>query len=200
MNYNIFICLVIFMLFMMLLHTKDNNDNNDKNDLLESFRMIKINDRDYKVLDDMDNQEKAAIFLNRIDLRIQEFVNSISEIHSNDIRIRRLNNNLSNVKIIEPEHIEGTSSYTINKGEILAFCVRLKNDDTKFHTEELLDFVIIHELAHVMSKSLGHTEEWLTNFKFLLTELTNLGIYKPIDYGKNNVNYCGVSVTNNPYF
>ena len=204
MNYNIFICFVIFTLFMMLLFNNDNSNTNDNknyvnnNNLLEPFRMIEVNGRKYEVLDDMENQEEAANFLNRIDLRIKEFVEAITEAHSNDIRIRRLNKNLVNTKIIEPEHIKGTSSYTINKGEILAFCVRLKNDNTKFHSAEILDFVIIHELAHVMSISVGHNDEWLNNFKFLLRELHKLGLYRPIDYSHNNVDYCGVNVTNNP--
>ena len=31
-------------------------------------------------------------------------------------------------------------------------------------------FVTLHELAHVMTVSVGHTEEFWTNFKFLLTK------------------------------
>ena len=107
---------------------------------------------------------------------------------------------MKNAKIIEPEHKIGTSSYTINKGEILAFCIRLKEDNTKFHDESILDFVIIHELAHVISNSIGHTSEWLNNFKFLLNSLSESNIYNPVDYSKKNVNYCGVIVTNNPYY
>ena len=31
-------------------------------------------------------------------------------------------------------------------------------------------FVIIHELSHIMSKSIGHNSEFYDNFKFLLKE------------------------------
>ena len=59
-------------------------------------------------------------------------------------------------------------------------------------------FVICHELAHVMSVTEGHNDEFIKNFRFLLVESTELGIYTPVDYSVNNINYCGVLVTNNP--
>ena len=61
-------------------------------------------------------------------------------------------------------------------------------------------FVIIHELAHVMSVSIGHGSEFMKNFRFLLKESKIAKIYNPIDYSLNNINYCGVDVTHNPYF
>jgi hypothetical protein len=61
-------------------------------------------------------------------------------------------------------------------------------------------FVIIHELAHIASKTVGHNTEFYDNFKFLLNEATELGVYKPVNYGHNPEEYCGINVTNNPYF
>ena len=61
-------------------------------------------------------------------------------------------------------------------------------------------FVIIHELAHVASESIGHTDEFWKNFKFLLIEAEKIGIYKPIDYKTNPKNYCGMEITDNPYY
>lgn len=191
MNYNILICLVIIFLFLMMLFRDY--------DIIEEFKKVSINGRTYDIQDDMENKDTALRLLNKIDNRINQFTEHLKKKHHTDKRIKRFYK-MKNAKIIEPEHKIGTSSYTINKGEILAFCIRLKEDNSKFHDESILDFVIIHELAHVISNSIGHTSEWLSNFKFLLNSLSESNIYNPVDYSKKNVNYCGVIVTNNPYY
>ena len=66
--------------------------------------------------------------------------------------------------------------------------------------ENTLTFVALHELSHIASKSIGHTEEFWSNFKFILHEAEEIGIYKVVDYSKNNVQYCGMKITSNPYF
>ena len=43
---------------------------------------------------------------------------------------------------------------------------------------ETLTFVAIHELSHVMSIDIGHGDEFWTNFKFLLENAEDAGIYK----------------------
>ena len=58
---------------------------------------------------------------------------------------------------------------------------------------------MIHELAHIITKSIGHTEEFWNNMKFLLKEANKLNIYLPIDYNKTNVEYCGMLIKSTPY-
>ena len=60
-------------------------------------------------------------------------------------------------------------------------------------------FVAIHELGHVMSESVGHTDEFWRNFKFIRSSGGNQYL-SPIDYKKNPKNYCGMEITDNPYF
>ena len=59
------------------------------------------------------------------------------------------------------------------------------------HKNQLLLFVIIHELGHIASKSFGHNDEFNRNFKWLLDEAQNVG-YTAIDYSVNPVKYCGL--------
>ena len=66
--------------------------------------------------------------------------------------------------------------------------------------ENTLTFVAIHELSHVMTESVGHKKEFWENFKFLLKNAVNMGIYKPVDYKKNPQPYCGMDITDNPYY
>ena len=61
-------------------------------------------------------------------------------------------------------------------------------------------YVAIHEIAHIATKSVGHTDEFWKNFKFLLQEAKEIGIYEPEDYKKNPKNYCGMKITDNPYY
>ena len=62
------------------------------------------------------------------------------------------------------------TSYSINKGEKIVFCLRQKSGPNK---DELVDlntmmFVAIHEMGHLMSESVGHTQEFWKNMKYLI--------------------------------
>ena len=63
-----------------------------------------------------------------------------------------------------------------------------------------LTFVAIHELSHVMTLSVGHTKEFWENFKFLLKNAVKIGIYRAEDYKKQPKKYCGMTITDNPYY
>jgi predicted metal-dependent hydrolase len=75
-----------------------------------------------------------------------------------------------------------------------------KNDNNNLIDENTLMFVAIHELSHVASVSIGHNKEFWDNFKFLLKEAKDAGVYKMVDYSANNQEYCGMTITDNPYF
>ena len=88
-------------------------------------------------------------------------------------------------------------AYSVNKGEELSICIREK-DTEKFLDMNIVIFVAIHELSHIMSKSTGHTDEFWDNMKYLLEEGNKVGIYNPVDYSKNPVNYCGMEINSTP--
>lgn len=132
----------------------------------------------------------------------QRCSNSDDQNHKDELtKVSRLVNRLQkNIEVFESEFEEGVSSYCVNKGEEIAICVRNKNNKNVFHNQNTLWFVIMHELAHVMSISEGHNQEFIENFKYLLVKSKELGYYVPKNYKENNINYCGVDVTANPYF
>lgn len=133
--------------------------------------------------------------------KVYKFVNKLDEKHSDNEDVKRLVRRMDNVRIEESKDEEGTSSYTVNKGELISVCVRYKPSNENFHNDNTLWFVLMHELAHIMSISEGHGPEFVKNFKFLLKESESMGIYQPVDYSNNNnIVYCGVKVTNNPFF
>ena len=61
-----------------------------------------------------------------------------------------------------------------------------------------ITFVALHEMAHIITKSIGHTDKFWKNFKFLLQQAIKLGIYKKVDYSANPKTYCGMKVTDTP--
>lgn len=107
------------------------------------------------------------------------------------------------VKNYRPQNISESSpnnkytSYSINKGEKIVFCLRSK-DTNKIENQNILLFVAIHELAHLMTKDIGHPPEFWDNMKYLLKIAKRLGINVKTDYYKNPVSYCGTKITDSP--
>jgi hypothetical protein len=92
------------------------------------------------------------------------------------------------------------TAYSENKGEKMAFCVNVKRHGERLIDQNTLTFVALHELAHVMSASIGHTPEFWKNFKFLVDRAVECGVYSPVDYSKKPAQYCGMELTHNPYY
>ena len=53
-------------------------------------------------------------------------------------------------------------------------------------------------MGHLASESIGHTEEFWDNFKWLLEESINIGIYVKQDFETKSVEYCGMNITSTP--
>ena len=97
------------------------------------------------------------------------------------------------------ENIPGSQyvAYSVNKGEELSLCVREK-DTEKFMDDNIILFVAIHELSHIMTPETGHTPLFWDNMKYLLEKASALGIYNPIDYSKDPRMYCGMEINSTP--
>ena len=61
-------------------------------------------------------------------------------------------------------------------------------------------FVVLHELAHIMTLSIGHKTEFWDNFKFLLENAKEAGIHQPVDYSEKPQEYCGMTISDSPYY
>ena len=117
-----------------------------------------------------------------------------------DEAINRLLKKFNHNSISETVKGSKHTSYSINKGEKIVMCLRSRDEEEKLQDTNILMFVAIHEMAHVMTKSIGHTKEFWSNFKRLLKEAVLIGIYNPIDYSSKPKQYCGMTVTDSPYF
>jgi len=63
-----------------------------------------------------------------------------------------------------------------------------------------LSFVAIHELGHLMTESIGHKSEFWNNFKFLLENAVTIHVYDPVDYKKQEEEYCGMTIDDSPLY
>ena len=170
------------------------------NELFVQYKNAKLNNVSYGYQEIFKNTSNAVEILAKLHTEMTNFVNDLKRIYPNNDGIRRLVTGFDRLKIEEAPDGDDSTSYTVNKGDLMALCIREKKSDHPFHDYNTLQFVIIHEMSHIMSVSEGHNEEFIKNFRFLLKEAHKLGYYHPVDYRENPITYCGLKVTNNPFY
>jgi hypothetical protein len=132
--------------------------------------------------------------------KMKRLVDYVYKTYPDDPSVIKLKQNFNPNKITETLPTSELTAYSENKGEKMAFCLnKTKNTDTLIDLNTLT-FVAIHELSHTMTTSIGHKQEFWKNFKFLLENAVKIGIYKPVDYKKENQSYCGMTITDNPFY
>ena len=107
--------------------------------------------------------------------------------------IIQLNQNLDKDRtlIYENDPNSDLTSFSVNKGEEIALC--LKSKKTKeLHDINLLMYVTIHEMAHIACPEIGHGDLFKKIFRFLCEEAIKIGIYKYDNYENNPIEYCGM--------
>lgn len=114
--------------------------------------------------------------------------------------VNRLVENFNPKSICETLPTSELTAYSENKGEKIAFCLTKSKKTQKLIDLNTLTFVAIHELSHLMTKSVGHKLDFWENFKFLLENAKEANIYIPVDYKKEPKEFCGMTITDNPYY
>ena len=143
----------------------------------------------------------AVDLLANITVKMNKLVKFLDEKYPNRENVNRLVKGYNPKTITETLPTSEYTAYSENKGEKIAFCLNTeKKDGSRLIDENTLMFVALHELSHVASKSIGHTDEFWNNFKFLIKEAETISIYNPEDYKKNSKRYCGTNIVDNPYF
>lgn len=144
---------------------------------------------------------EAADLLANVTTKCKELVKYMDENHNDNEDVRQLVSGFNPAKVMETLPTSAFTAYSENKGEKVAFCLnQQKADNNNLIDENTLLFVAIHELAHIMTKSIGHKSEFWANFKFLLENAKEAGIHDPVDYKKKPREYCGMKIRDNPYY
>ena len=142
----------------------------------------------------------AADLLANVTQRCKELVLYCTKKHQDNEDVQRLMQKFNPKKITETLPTSEYTAYSENKGEKIAFCLEKNKGKPKLIDLNTLTFVAIHELSHIMTKSEGHKQEFWQNFKFLLENAKDAGIYEAKDYKNEPQDYCGMKITDNPLY
>jgi len=147
------------------------------------------------------NIQRASNLLARTTEKLEYLVKNVGQRYPERDNVTRLVENFNPTTIKETLPTSEYTAYSENKGEKIAFCLnKKKKNNNNLIDSNTLTFVAIHELSHIMTESIGHSEEFWNNFKFLLENAVELKLYTPVDYKKTPENYCGMDITDNPYY
>ena len=155
-----------------------------------------IDGKEYLVQSLPDKQD-AADLLSQIGANMLLLVTHVEKVAPEDPRVLQI------VKNFDPEALsEGTddtryTSYSVNKGEKIVFCLRARDGTKKLEPLNMMMFVAIHELAHIGTDDIGHTPTFWANFKWLLEYAIDIGIYTKQDFAAKPQEYCGMMVKSN---
>ena len=143
----------------------------------------------------------SANKLAQVNINLNKLVNHLAKKYPNQSNVKRLVKGYNPQKIYETLPTSEFTAYSENKGEKLAFCLDTeKNSQGRLIDSNTLMYVALHEVSHIATKSVGHNDEFWENFKFIITEAKEINIYNPIDYKKNPARYCGMNISDNPYY
>ena len=144
--------------------------------------------------------KEAADLLAKVMVKCEKLVNNLYEKYPDNESIQRLHKNFDKSRVVETLPTSELKAYSENKGQKLAFCLNKKEVGPELIDENTLTFVALHELSHLMTKTIGHDATFWRNFKYLIEHAVKLNLYTPEDYKKKSTEYCGLEITDNPYY
>ena len=158
---------------------------------------VKANTGDSYLVRKLPDNQAAADKLGGITTSLQKLCDHCERDKDRKEAVKRLTKKFKPHRIIE--HIPGNRyvAHSVGKGQELSLCIREKDTD-KFMDDQVILFVAIHELAHIMTVSTGHTDEFWDNMRYLMKQASSIGIYTPVDYAKSPIDYCGMKISSTP--
>ena len=186
MRETILIIIVIFSVFIFVFINKSEVT------YIESY----LDKKNYLVRNEKDKYEAAnllANIMNRIHKLRNYLIENIDSYNEFKPYINRLKNNLKpgHTQVYETEPGSEYTSYSVNKGEELVFCLRSKEDNT-LHDINLMMYVALHEISHIACPEIGHTPLFKKIFAFFTEKANELKLYDIVDYAEKPEEYCGM--------
>jgi hypothetical protein len=152
---------------------------------------------------DMPDKQNAADTMARVRLKMNKLKIHLESTVPDKPQVQQLTRNFeanpNRFKEATPdaEH----TSYSVNKGEEVHFCLRQREGgDESLVNEEIITFVAIHEMGHMITKTIGHGPDFWNNFAWLLQEAEKIGVYSHKDFRAHPVSYCGMKITDQPSY
>lgn len=127
-------------------------------------------------------------------LKIKKYlVNNIDRYPKYKPYILNIDSKFDENTLIKETTNDDFTAYTVNKGDTMSFCLNSKINN-KIHDINILMYVAIHELAHIASTDIGHTDLFHELNDFLLDIAIKLNVYNFINYSNFTTEYCGIYV------
>lgn len=192
-----YLIVIIISLLILIIYCKNPSPVIEKMSLVEAF------DKNKYLVRDLTDKEKSANLLATLMTKMKLLISTIKKQTENTTNrkllkfkpfIETIYNKINNVNVRENEGSNDLTSYSINKGEELVFCIRSKSNNQIHDINELM-YVAVHEVSHIGCPETGHTKLFAKINLFLLQRAVQLGLYHYRDYASNPVEYCGMILT-----
>lgn len=159
----------------------------------------KTNGKTYQVQNLPDQQEACEMMANihnKLDRLISRYRDDPNT--RADPRVTTMIERFNPENMCENNIDANTTSYSENKGDRIVICLRDKKKPYPLVEENTVMFVVLHEMAHLMTTSVGHTPEFWANFRRILKDGISAGVYQEVNYAREPVDYCGMRITESP--
>ena len=161
-----------------------------------------VDSRNYRVRD-LSDKQAAADLLARVRQKIQRLYAYTQDKFPDKPQVKQWVNNFipDPARFAESTPDAQHTSYSVNKGEKVYLCLRQRDGGNETLMEEnVMVFVALHEMAHVITPTIGHGPDFWNNFGWLLKQAEEIKIYHYQDFKSHPVSYCGLNITDSPAY
>ena len=161
-----------------------------------------VDGQSYKVRD-MPDKQQAADMMAKVRLKMKKLKIHLEATFPDKPQVKLLKKNFDAEahRLGEATPADEFTSFAVNKGESVHFCLRQREgDDESIVDENIITFVSIHEMGHIITKSIGHGPDFWNNFGWLLQEAERINIYTHQNFAAHPVAYCGMKITDAPKY
>jgi hypothetical protein len=156
----------------------------------------------YKVRD-MPDKQAAADLMAKTRLKMKKLKLYVEDKFPDKPQVKQLAKNFDADahRLGESTPDDEFTSFSVNKGESVQFCLRQREgSDESLVDENVIMFVAIHEMGHIITPTVGHGPDFWNNFAWLLEQAETLGVYTPQNFSMHPVAYCGMKITDEPKY
>ena len=152
---------------------------------------------------DMPDKQQAADLMARVRQKLSKLYSYLLQKFPGKPQVQQLTQNFepNPNRFWEATPDAEHTSYSVNKGEKVHLCLRQREGPNESLVDDnIMVFVGLHEMAHVITPTLGHGPDFWNNFGWLLKQAEALGIYSYQDFKSHPVAYCGLHITDSPSY
>jgi len=161
-----------------------------------------IDGQTYKVRD-MPDKQAAADLMAKTRLKMKKLKLYVEDKFPDKPQVKQLAKNFDADahRLGESTPDDEFTSFSVNKGESVQFCLRQREGSNESLVDEnVIMFVAIHEMGHIITPTVGHGPDFWNNFAWLLEQAETLGVYTPQNFSMHPVAYCGMKITDEPKY